>query len=377
MMNKLAPLLATLLISSLTYPEPIVKERDKENKVPGFISINPIDESDLPSISFSSELSSSLSSSSSSSSSQIETESDSFYCNRYGPFIANSPDFNATFDYKLFSIESQRIIERIRVLDSTNTVVSASSKPFTEYTKGTQNSVTFTIPIKDYLTNNGLTLYFEILNSSTFAVLKRYSATFYPLKELTIPYNELKNNIYTTYSFGFKGNGTALENTTESFDFREMGDYLNVDNYYSLDLSNNYFKYLNNYLLTYKSVSLRFNDTINQFPYLTHHSNGDISIPLSLYKDGQKVTFTLKNWLYVNKKTLQISETYRSNCVLTKKFYLPINGRNRFNHKMLYLDISGLGESQLSTTIPLRYDVSKSLVGLSGDGENYIVGGNG
>ena len=175
-MNKLAPLLATLLISSLAYPEPISKGGDKENKAPGFISINPIDESDLPSISFSSEHSSSLSSSSSSSSSQTEPENDSFYCNRYGPFIANSPDFNATFDYKLFSIESQRIIERIRVLDSTNTVVSAASKPSIEYAKGVQNSVTFTIPIKDYLTNSGLTLYFEILNSSTRTVLKRYAA---------------------------------------------------------------------------------------------------------------------------------------------------------------------------------------------------------
>ena len=43
---------------------------------------------------------------------------------------------------------------------------------------------------------------------------------------------------------------------------------------------------------------------------------------------------------------------------------------------MLYIDFTGLGDSQLSTTIPLRYDVSKSLVGLSGDGENYVVGGS-
>lgn len=375
-MNKLAPLLATLLISSLAYPEPISKGGDKENKVPGFISINPIDESDLPSISFSSEHSSSLSSYTSSSSSQIEPEGDSFYCSRYGPFIANSSNFNVAFGYKLYSIESQRIIERIRILDSTNTVVSASSKPSIEYTKGTQNCVEFTIPIKDYLNNNGLTLFFELLNSSTRTVLKRYSTTFYPLKDLTVPYSELKNAIYTTYSFGFKGNGITLENTTESFDFREMGDYLNVDNYYSLDLSNNYFKYLNTYYFTYKSATLRFNDSINQFPYLTHQSNGDISIPLSLNKDGQKVSLSFKNWIYVNRKTLEMSETYRSNCILTKKFYLPINGKSKFNHKMLYIDFTGLGDSQLSTTVPLRYDVSKSLVGLSGDGENYVVGGS-
>ena len=360
-MNKVFPLLATLLISALSCPKPIVQEESNDaNKLPDFSSLISID---TPSFS-------------TSYSSSSEEKHDEFYCPRYGPFRANSPNFDVTFNYTLYSIDSQKIIERMRLLDSSNNVVSAASKPSKDYVQGTQNSVTFTIPIKDYLTDNGLTLYFEILKYSNREVAKRYGATFYPIKDEVIPYSNLKSSTYTSKSFGFVGKGSYLENTREKFDFRSTGDYLNVDYYYELEFSNNYFYYPNPYVLSYKSITLRFNDSGNQFPYLTHQSNGDIVIPLSLYMENEKVTFLFKNKFYVNKKTLTISDTYRQNYVLTNRFFLPINGRSRFNNKMLYIDIVGLGLSELSTTIPLRYSVDKSLVGISKDGENYVVGGN-
>ena len=363
-MNRTIPLVASLLISSLSYSGPLEEDTNKANKItpPGF-SLSDIYED-------------SSTSSSSSSSSSIEEQDDFFNCTRYGPFQRNSSDFDATFKYALYSIGNQRIIERIRILDSSNNVVSATSKAPKDYTKGQQINVTFTIPIHDYLTDSGLTLYFEILKSSTYEVLKRYETTFYPIKNETVHYSELKNQVYTTKSFGFVGDGTTLQNTVEEFDFRPVGDYLNVNYYYELDFSNNYFYYPNSYLLTYRNINLRFNDTANQFPYITHDSYGDIVLPLSLYMNGSKVTFMLKNKLYVNKKTLQISDTYRANYVLTNRFYLPINGRKKFNNKILFIEIGCLGQSELSTSIALRYRVDKSFVGVPSDGQNYVIGGN-
>ena len=361
-MNRTIPLIATLLISALAYPSPIVKDNDKANIRPPSISI--IDISD------------DSSSSSSSSSSSIEFHEDYFNCARYGPFEAGCPDFNVIFTYAFYSIGSQRIIERVRFLDSSNNVLAATTKSSKDYTKGQLNDVTFAIKTHDYLTSSGLTLYFEIINSSTYKVLKRYETTFYPVKKETISYSELKKGIYTSKSFGFQGTGSGLSNTKEEIDFRPFGDYLNVNYYYELEFTNNNFYYLSPYILNYQNINLRFNDSTNQFPYMTHDSNGDIILPLSLYMSGSKATFIFKNKYYVNKKTLQMSDTYRTNYILTNRFYLPINGRKRFNNKMLYIEIGSLGYSHLSTTIPLRYSVSKSLFGLSNDGENYVIGGN-
>ncbi len=363
-MNKVFPLIASFLISALSYFGPIdIDEGDKPNARPS-MSFVPID----PSI---------VSSSSSSLSFSSQIQADVFNCNRYGPFHLNGDNFDATFNYTLYSVDSQRIIERVRLLDKNGNVVSASSKASKNYTKGTSTSVTFAIPIRDYLTIDGLTLYFEILNSSNYSVIKRYQSTFYPVVNGMVSYNVLKNSIYTSKSFGFCGNGSSMEDTKEKYDFRTMGEYLNVDYYYELDLSKNYFKYPNTYVLSYQSITLRFNDSGNQFPFLTHQNNGDILLPLSLYKKDDKVVFSFKNMFYVHKKTLQISDTYRQNYAVTNRFFLPINGMSRFNGKTLYIDIVGLGQSELSTTIPLRYIVGKSLMGLSRDGENYIVGGNG
>lgn len=363
-MNKIMSLVASLLIAALASIEPIDEEgKNKANKItPGFSFI-----------SFSEESSSETSEPSSS----LEEEQDDFFnCTRYGPFHMHSPDFDATFKYALYSIGSQRIVEKIRVLDSSRNVVAAISKPSKDYTKGEMVSATFTVPIHDYLTSSGLTLYFEIVQNSTREVLKRYGATIYPVDNHSVSYSELKSQVYTSKSFGFMGTGETMVNTREDFDFRPMGDYLNVDHYYELDFSKNYFYYPNPYILPYQSVNLRFNDSINQFRYLTHQNNGDVVLPLSLYMNGSKVTFTFKNKYYVNKKTLQISDSYRQNYVLTNRFYLPINGRKLFNNKMLYIEITGLGQSELSTTIPLRYSVDKSYVGVATDGENYVVGGN-
>ncbi len=362
-MNKVFPLIAALLISALSYPEPIsVEESDRVNAKPGSISFIPIDDPDNPS--------------SSSSSSLAQIDLDIFNCDRYGPFSVGGANFDVAFNYTLYSVDNQTIVERLRLLNKNNSVLSSISKPAKNYTKGTSTNVTFTVPIKDYLTTDGLTLNFEIINSGTYTVLKRYSSTFYPVINEVISYSILKYSTYTSRSFGFRGNGENMENTSETFDFRTTGEYLNVDYYYELDFSNNYFKYPNTYTISYKSITLRFNDSDNQFPYLTHQNNGNILLPLSLYKKDDKVMFTFKNNFYVHKKTLRISDAYRQNYVLTNRFFLPINGMSKFNGKMLYIDIEGLGQSGLSTTIPLRYIASKSLVGNSRDGENYVVGGN-
>ena len=301
---------------------------------------------------------------------------DFFSCDSCGPFpLSNPQDFSATFTYKLYSISSQSIIERIRLFNSANSVVSSSSKAAKSYTQGKRISVIFTIPLRNYWNANGLTLKFEILNASTYAVLKAYSATFYPPSNSVIPATTLKRNIYYSRSLGFYSDGSQMKEMVETFNFKNFGDYLNVDNYYRLDVNKNTFLYPNNFTFTYSEAAIYFNDSDNLFPYYTHQANGDIYIPIKLTKSGNTITCSYNKNFYINKRTLQMSDTYRTGFALTQDFYLPINGRNKFNGKQIYFEFNSLGLDGISTTMPVRYLADKSIVGNCNDGDYCVVGG--
>lgn len=368
MKNKIPPLICALLLSSCqkTLTNPYINQI----RIPSF-SFN------RPSVYSFIDISSPQSTSSSSKASSSTILSDYFYSERYGPLPLGSEDFDATFTFQLFSIASQNIIERIRILNpSNNNVLSASSHPSRSYTQGLRDDVTFTIPLHDYWTNDGLTLKFEILNAQSRQIIKDYSSTFYPPSNSVISFSDLKKERYVSRSLGFYGNGETLCEYKETFDFTEFGDYLNIDYYFLLDLRKNKFKYLNDIDLSFSSITLRFIDDDFLFPYINHDSNGYINLPLILKRNNTEVIFKYAHPFYLNKRTLQISNSYHQGFSLTDNFYLPINGKDIFNNKIIYINVSGLGKDNISTSIILRYDVDKNYVGLCSNGDYCIVGGN-
>ena len=398
-MNKLLPLLAVSVISSINGPFEAGEEKAITSGLTPHISkfsrFSGLQMSRLSSIysylrtssrpnSSSSSSSSSVSSSSSyqpSSSSSFVSSSypneneDYFSCPKYGPFpLTSSQNIDVTFTYALNTISSQTLIERVRILKS-GSAVSASSKPSFSYATGQRKSVTFTLPISDYWTSNGLELRFEILNSSR-TVIKTYSSSFYPPSYRTISASTLKSSVYESNSLGFYGDGYQMRDFKEVFDFRGIGDYIDNDYYYRLDISKNYFLYPNDAMLSFKGVYLRFNDDENLFPYYTHQDNGDIEVPLYLYLDGNHVCFGFNRSFYLNRRTLEISDQYQPGWVSTDSFYLPVNGRRKFNGKTIYFYLNELGYDKISTTIPLKYELDHTIVGVCTDGEYCVVGGN-
>ena len=399
-MRKIIPLLTTIIIASVcasTWDEEQLLDNPKKKIIsgihegstmfhfePSFITISgdsffpyipPIDSKSAPDVSLPS--SSSYNSSSNSSSSSMYTSQDYFNCSSYGPFsLTNPQNFQATFTYELYSIASQRIIERVRLFRN-GSVVCATTKASIDYTQGQRNNVEFTINLIDYWSEAGLQLRFEILNSSTYEILKTYSAYFYPPKDTTVPISTLKSKLYTSDSLGFYGTGTKMTELFEIMDFRNIGDYIDNDYYYRLDISRNTFIYRNENTLTYKNASLRFNDSERLFPHMSHQANGDVVIPLELYrKNDGTVNFRYKNHFYVNKRSLDTSDAYIYNYAYSNDFYLPINGLKRFNGKTLYIDINGLGMDSISTTVPLKYQLNRAIVGTCSDGQYCVIGGN-
>ena len=301
---------------------------------------------------------------------------DYFYSDQYGPFQLGASDFNATFTYELNTINNQPILERMRLFNASNSVVASSTKTKIDYVSGTRNRVTFLIPIHDYWTNNGLTLKFEILNYNTRTILKEYSATFYPPSNQTISGEILKREYHQSRSLGFYGDGKQMKEIVEVFDFRYLGDYLNISNYYRLDLSKNAFVYPYNYYFWFSSIYLRFNDSEYLFPYYSHTDKDEIIIPLVINRSGPYIWFSYNRSFYINKRTLQISDTYQQGFVVTRDFYLPINGLSIFNEKRLYIDINNIGLDGISSSISLKYDTSKAIVSVCTDGEYCVEGGN-
>ena len=308
------------------------------------------------------------------SSSEPVVENDYFSCPRYGPFtLGDVPVTEVSFTYELNSIPSQTILERVRLFRN-GTLVSAFTNGSISYTKGTRKNVSFVVPIRDYWTTNGLEIRFEIVNTS-YTVLKAYTANFYPPRNGQVSASTLKSNLYTSNSLGFYGNGEEMCEFKEIFDFRTIGDYIDNDYYYRLDVSKNYFLYPNNNGLTCASAKLRFNDSGYVFPYLAHQSNDDIELPLYLYKLGDQVHFGFNQSFYVNKRSLEISDTYQPGWAVSSSFYLPVNGRKKLNGKIMYFELSGLGYDSISTSIPLRYELDRTIIGVCTDGDYCVVGG--
>ena len=315
-------------------------------------------------------------SSSSSEPVMVNPKEDYFSSSQYGPFFLGADDFEATFTYELNNISNQPILERIRLFNSSNSVVASSNKTKIDYVTGTRNSVKFLVPIHDYWTNNGLTLKFEILNYNTRDIIKQYSATFYPPSCSTLSGEYLKRNYYQSRALGFYGDGKQMKEIVEVFDFRYLGEYLNINSYYRLDLSKNAFLYPYNMTFWFNTIYLRFNDSEYLFPYYSHNNNDEILIPLTINKAGPYVWFEYARKFYINKRTLQISDSYHPGFIITNDFYLPINGFNTFDEKRLYLEIQNIGWDAISTSISLKYDASKALVSVCTDGEYCIEGGN-
>ena len=276
----------------------------------------------------------------------------------YGPFKVGDPDFNATFTYRA-DIDNQQILERLRIFTASGELLNANTMPAKTYEDNALEEVTFLVPIRNCLSAKGITLKFEILAKSNRAILKAYSATIYPVSTPNNSYQYYRNNIYQSLPIGFYGDGHEMKS----------------DYYYRLDVKDKGFSYESDFPLTYKSLNLRFEDHENLFPYYTHDANDNVIIPLDIKNNRGRLSFKYKTNFYINKRTLETGDIYREGFIFSPSFYLPINGKERFDNKILYLDFVEFSKSKITFSYPLRYISGKAIVGTAPEGEYYVSGG--
>ena len=301
---------------------------------------------------------------------------DYFVSDVYGPFNVGDPDFDATFSYRA-NISNQQIIESIEIcpFSSGSPYATINHAPF-YYQDNALIETTFTIPIHHYLTNKGLTLKFELLSYPSREVLKSYETKFFPNVQPGWTAEELKKGFYFTKYIGFYGSGQALSPVTETFNFKYIGDFIDNNYYYRLDLANNYITYDSLFDLSYEAINLKFEDRDYVFRYFSHDSNDNVILPIKAKLDSNdKVSFIFKNPLFVNKDTLDMSDSRRAGYVRTGYFYLPINKRDLLDEKAFTLEFVNFGKCKLNASFPLEYITGNSLVGTAGSSKYHVVGG--
>ena len=367
--------------SSSEISSSIISSSSKESSVSSIVSSSSIKSSSKEhsssAVASSSKSSSSVISSSSQSSSSLEvsSEQDYFYCERYGPFSTDVSDkVEMTFKYCLANFSSDSLAERVRIFVNGQPKFGSKKAPF-NYVAGTTKEVTFKVNIHDYLSNAGLELRFELLTTSSLIIHKSYAVTIYPPTKERLLATQLKYYPYESKCVAFYADGTGFHEIKDYLDFTKYGDYVDNDYYYRLDIGRNVFYYSNDYEIDFNSAYLRFLDDDLLFPNFTHEENGEIVLPLKLWKREEKVSFQFKDKFYVQKKTLDVSDTYQPGYIISSSFYLPINSHSKFNGKTIYIDINGLGLNQISTTLSLKYELNRLIVGSCSDGEYCVHGG--
>lgn len=233
--------------------------------------------------------------------------------------------------------------------------------------------LTFTLPLKDYLTNKGLSAKFELLDSNSVAL---YSFTFNlkPVSPTSMQPILYTNTPYVIEDIVVKPNNYAYKHT-EEFLFDGFLDYFNKDNYYRIDLNDLYITYKAEKPFPICEGALHFTDFDRLFPYLDGVGKiPQFDIPVVAYQSGNQIRFKFKNTMYVKPKTLDMSLIPRDEFVPTNYFYLPINKRKQMMDQLFFLNMDKFGHGEISFNWIIRYITNRGLIGDCDTSDYCVIG---
>lgn len=233
--------------------------------------------------------------------------------------------------------------------------------------------LTFKLPLKTMLGKNGIDCLVEILNNE-YETLYSFSFTLKPLVKNTISPGDYLSSYYSITDTIVDPDNYPRA-IGEQIRFDGFIDYFNIDNYYRLDLDN---ITLTHFCLKdglSAKASLHFDDYDNLFPYLDIKADVPyFDIPLAAVKIGNIVKFQIKNTLYVNPKTLDMSLNAKPDFVPTHYFYLPINKKTEMFNQKFTLKVSSFGLNQTAFSWDIRYTNNRGLIGDCHDSDYCIRG---
>lgn len=224
--------------------------------------------------------------------------------------------------------------------------------------------LTFKLPLKTMLSYKGIDCLVEFLDNE-YNTLQSFTFSLKPMRKISINPGD-----YLTSYCSIKDTIVDPDNykstSGEELMFNGFIDYFNINNYYRLSLDGLYLthKCLKDDFSIQAEAYLHFDDYNAVFPTLDMSTDIPcFDIPLLAVKSRNKVSFKLKNTMYVNPKTLEMSLNAKPNYVPTHYFYLPINKMSDLFNQKFTLKVDSFGFNKISFSWDLRYTNNHGLIG--------------
>ncbi|MCR4880069.1 MAG: hypothetical protein K5906_03840 [Bacilli bacterium] len=167
----------------------------------------------------------------------------------------------------------------------------------------------------------------------------------------------------------------AERDVSETFNFSNFSEYLELNTYHYLDLSSYTMFYRSYKDFNLESSDLIFNDVENIFPYIPNNPDDELKhIPLYPYFENNYVTFKFKD-LYVKPETLEMALEQKEGFSKTNYFYLPKNKLNKLQGFPFYLRVKKAGINHISFTSGFVFSPKSLLLGPCNISNFCIVGG--
>ena len=159
----------------------------------------------------------------------------------------------------------------------------------------------------------------------------------------------------------------------ETYKLKSLRPFINVDNYYYLDISSLVLSYDGINDISASSITLSFEDINNLYPNINKDEYGNCLLTLSLKKEDD-YSFAFDS-LYVNPDTLDMSSNYVEGYRKTKYLFLPRNKVEEFDNYNFVLCINDLGPNEIDIVHEFTADFSSLLIGPCYKSKYCIVGG--
>lgn len=293
----------------------------------------------------------------------------SLKCNLYGPFSNDDPNPTIEMSYNSPVSDIYEYVE-ISKIGSSSPLYRKTIENHTIDSSGRIN-FSFVLPLDDYFLDSGIRITFNFASrSSGYNNFATY-IELYPRKKVFI--NSAQTKTYsisgTMFKFPYFDAGV-----TEVYDFNDTVSTFQNKDYFKLPLDGISFKYtLGSEDFTCKNCYLT---TDNPYGFFNNFiKDGIVKIPLKCTYYSQKVYFSFKDIMYVNKDTLYMSATSLYNYQQTKNFYLPRNKGLYMDNTKFTIVMEGCGRNDTTINIPLTYYSLRNHFGNCSDSDYCIRGG--
>ena len=291
--------------------------------------------------------------------------------NEFGPFYAYMPDVTLTYRVNTKNSSTVNGYE-LFVFGTPSNPEQKSYRSTSHKITSTQTSYTVTVPTSLLLGDSGMTITMKI-NSTMNLTLLTKTITIYPTpKQYFDP--TTGGDTFTSEPYAIKMDSLEVTGINEKIRFSNFSNYFYDSTYYKLSLDQ-FIMYFRSDITKIKNDGCYMKIPQNEslFPGLTYQ-NGYAYLPLKIERRGDGFGLYFKNPMFVDKKTLIMSDQPRDNFVATNNFYLPINKKEQLLDYPIYFELKNVSFSNVTITWKSKISAYNNLIGDCQNSEYCVEG---